>query len=94
MAARLVIEGAALTGTERVLDLYGGVGTFTLPLTRLAKEVVGVEANAVAAVKIKRPDKLKRTKSRFNMFIPPYMMIAFVGAKHSSDVRRMLRPYA
>jgi len=46
---RLVIEGAALTGTERVLDLYGGVGTFTLPLTRLAKEVVGVEANAVAA---------------------------------------------
>ncbi len=46
---RLVIEGAALTGSERVLDLYGGVGTFTLPLTRLAKEVVGVEANAMAA---------------------------------------------
>jgi 23S rRNA (uracil1939-C5)-methyltransferase len=46
---RLVVEGAALTGTERVLDLYGGVGTFTVPLARLAKEVVGVEANAAAA---------------------------------------------
>ena len=46
---RLVIAGAALTGAERVLDLYGGVGTFTLPLTRFAKEVVGVEASAVAA---------------------------------------------
>jgi 23S rRNA (uracil1939-C5)-methyltransferase len=46
---RLVVEGAALTGTERVLDLYGGVGTFTVPLARLAREVVGVEANAAAA---------------------------------------------
>jgi len=46
---RLVVEGAGLTGSERVLDLYGGVGTFTVPLARLAKEVVGVEANAAAA---------------------------------------------
>jgi 23S rRNA (uracil1939-C5)-methyltransferase len=46
---RLVMEGAALTGSERVLDLYGGVGTFTVPLARHAKEVVGVEANAAAA---------------------------------------------
>jgi len=45
----LVMEGAALTGSERVLDLYGGVGTFAVPLARHAKEVVGVEANAAAA---------------------------------------------
>jgi 23S rRNA (uracil1939-C5)-methyltransferase len=46
---RLVMESAALTGSERVLDLYGGVGTFTVPLAFHAKEVVGVEANAAAA---------------------------------------------
>jgi len=49
MLTRLVIEGAALTGTERVLDLYCGVGTFTVPLARQAREVVGIESNAAAA---------------------------------------------
>jgi 23S rRNA (uracil1939-C5)-methyltransferase len=46
---RLVTEAAALTGSERVLDLYSGVGTFTVPLARLARETVGIEANAAAA---------------------------------------------
>lgn len=46
---RLVMEAAALSGTERVLDLYCGVGTFTVPLARLAREVVGIEASAAAA---------------------------------------------
>jgi 23S rRNA (uracil1939-C5)-methyltransferase len=45
----LTIEAAGLTGGERVLDLYCGVGTFTLPLARLAREVVGVEAHPAAA---------------------------------------------
>jgi 23S rRNA (uracil1939-C5)-methyltransferase len=46
---RLAMEGAALTGSERVLDLYCGVGTFTVPLGRLAREIVGIEANPTAA---------------------------------------------
>jgi 23S rRNA (uracil1939-C5)-methyltransferase len=46
---RLVTEGAALAGSERVLDLYCGVGTFTLPLARQAREVVGIETSLAAA---------------------------------------------
>jgi len=46
---RLVKEGAALTGAERVLDLYCGVGTFTVPLARLARETVGIESHLAAA---------------------------------------------
>ncbi|MBI4536719.1 MAG: 23S rRNA (uracil(1939)-C(5))-methyltransferase RlmD [candidate division NC10 bacterium] len=45
----LVAEAAALTGKERVLDLYCGVGTFTIPLARLAGEVVGIESHPSAS---------------------------------------------
>jgi 23S rRNA (uracil1939-C5)-methyltransferase len=36
-------------GGEAALDLYCGVGLFTLPLSRRFKQVTGVEANSVAA---------------------------------------------
>jgi 23S rRNA (uracil1939-C5)-methyltransferase len=41
-------------GGETALDLYCGVGLFTLPLARRFAKVVGVEANAVAARFAKR----------------------------------------
>lgn len=44
----LVLEAAALTGTERVLELYCGVGTFTVPLARRAGLVVGIESHPAA----------------------------------------------
>ncbi len=37
------IEAAALTGQERVLDLYCGTGTITLAMARHAREAIGVE---------------------------------------------------
>jgi len=38
------VEWLALKGTERVLDLFCGIGNFTLPIARRCAEVVGMEA--------------------------------------------------
>jgi 23S rRNA (uracil1939-C5)-methyltransferase len=40
---------AALDGSERVVDLYCGVGTLTVPLAQRAATVIGVEGNPRAA---------------------------------------------
>ena len=42
------LEGLALTGTERVLDVYAGTGTFTLPIARKAADAIGIESSEVA----------------------------------------------
>lgn len=43
-----VLEFSQGQKNERALDLYSGVGNFTLPLATVTKEVWGIEENAVA----------------------------------------------
>lgn len=43
-----VVAAAALRGHERVLDLFCGIGNFSLPLAQRAAEVVGIEDFAPA----------------------------------------------
>jgi len=41
---RTVLDFSALTGTETVLDLYCGIGNFSLPLARKARTLIGIES--------------------------------------------------
>ena len=42
------LEALALTGTERVLDVYAGTGTFTLPIATRSAEAIGIESSEIA----------------------------------------------
>ena len=42
------LEGLELSGNERVLDIYSGTGTFTLPIAAKAREAIGIESSAIA----------------------------------------------
>lgn len=42
------LTALALTGSERVLDVYSGTGTFTLPLAKRAAEAIGIESSEIA----------------------------------------------
>jgi 23S rRNA (uracil1939-C5)-methyltransferase len=41
---KTVLDFAALTGSETVLDLYCGIGNFSLPLAKKAKNLIGIES--------------------------------------------------
>lgn len=52
--ARSVVDALAPTGADRILDLYAGVGTFTLPLASAARETVAVEGQGSAVRDLRR----------------------------------------
>jgi len=45
---QVAMEALDLQGFERVLDVYAGTGTFTLPVARHASEAIGIESAEVA----------------------------------------------
>ncbi len=50
----LALASLAPDGSDRVLDLYAGAGTFTLPLAERAGEVIAVEAASSAVRDLRR----------------------------------------
>lgn len=50
---KMVLTLADLTGGERILDLYCGMGNFSLPLSRRCRQVVGIE-ESFASIKMAR----------------------------------------
>lgn len=54
LLVRTAVEAAAVDGSDRVLDLYSGVGTFTLPLSELAGETIAVESYGSAVADLRR----------------------------------------
>jgi 23S rRNA (uracil1939-C5)-methyltransferase len=57
---RTVLDFAALTGGETVLDLYCGIGNFALPLAKQAKTVIGIESGYSAIEDAKANAALNR----------------------------------
>ncbi|PSO48632.1 MAG: 23S rRNA (uracil(1939)-C(5))-methyltransferase RlmD [Cyanobacteria bacterium SW_9_44_58] len=49
-----ILDKLALTGSETVVDAYCGVGTFTLPLARQARHVIGIESQTSAIAQARR----------------------------------------
>ncbi len=54
LLVRLVIDALEPVETDRVLDLFAGAGTFTLPLAGVAGEVVAVESSRHALADLRR----------------------------------------
>ncbi len=57
------IEFASLTGRERVLDCYCGIGTIGLIASKYCSEVLGVESNAAAIKDAKKNAKINGVKN-------------------------------
>lgn len=57
---RLGVDALAPTGVDRIADLYSGAGTFTLPLSRDAGEVVAIESEGSSVRDLRRNLEMSR----------------------------------
>lgn len=57
---RTVLDLAGLTGSETVLDLYCGIGNFSLPLAKRAGKVIGIESGYSAIEDARKNAALNR----------------------------------
>lgn len=55
---RTAVEALEVRPTDRVLDVFAGVGTFTLPLARAAASVTAIESSGSAIVDLRRDLRL------------------------------------
>jgi 23S rRNA (uracil1939-C5)-methyltransferase len=58
-----VLELACLTGKEKVLDAYCGVGTLSLIVARQVREVIGIESVAEAIIDAKENARLNQIRN-------------------------------
>jgi 23S rRNA (uracil1939-C5)-methyltransferase len=54
----LIIDRAGFKGTETLIDAYCGIGTFTLPLSKRVKRVVGIEVHSSSVVQARANARL------------------------------------
>ena len=65
-----VLNLAELTGCEQVLDLYCGMGNFSLPLARQAMRVIGVE-ESVVSIKMARKNAQQNQIDNIKFYCAP-----------------------
>jgi len=58
-----IVEQLNLTGNEKIIDAYCGIGTFSLPLAKKVKQVVGIEVNATSIQQAQQNAVLNQIKN-------------------------------
>lgn len=89
------IEFAGLTGKEKVIDAYCGIGTIGIVAAKYAKEVIGVELNADAVRDARVNAKRNEIKNiRFTQGDAGEFMVALAKENETADVVFMDPPRA
>jgi 23S rRNA (uracil1939-C5)-methyltransferase len=54
----MIVDRIGFTGTETLIDAYCGIGTFTLPLSKRVKKVVGIEVHGASVIQARANARL------------------------------------